>query len=149
MASGTSQSYLCYVVAPRSPDTRARWLTELSAMVMEARRLSQAYLSADTSGQSSLLEGSSPNGNGAVSGLVIPSKMSSVTAAALYPSGIFFDPALLELPKIGRIQPSALGSSSPGRSKLSCSGASVEPVVASMLDSLHLTANHTSTTTSV
>lgn len=64
-------------------------------MVMEARRLSQAYLAADTGGQSSLLEGSSPNGNGAIGGLAIPSKVSSATAAALYPSGIFFDPGML------------------------------------------------------
>ncbi|KAF6777147.1 hypothetical protein AHF37_03629 [Paragonimus kellicotti] len=42
--TSSTQSYLCYVVAPRSPDTRVRWLTELTTMVIEARRLSAAFI---------------------------------------------------------------------------------------------------------
>lgn len=44
--SGTTsslQSHLCYIVAPKSPDTRVRWLSELTSMVTEARRMSQVF----------------------------------------------------------------------------------------------------------
>ncbi|OON21298.1 PH domain protein [Opisthorchis viverrini] len=130
----SAQSYLCYVVAPRSPDTRVRWLTELTAMVMEARRLSQAFAT------SSPLEGSSPNGD---AGLLMHSKLTSAAAVALYPSGMLFDQSLMELPKLGLIQ---VGSLNPGSrwkvtptssSSLSAPKSSDLP---SFLEGLHLTA---------
>ncbi|GAA37096.2 kalirin [Clonorchis sinensis] len=130
----SAQSYLCYVVAPRSPDTRVRWLTELTAMVVEARRLSQAFAT------SSPLEGSSPNGD---AGLLMHSKLTSAAAVALYPSGMLFDQSLMELPKLGLIQ---VGSLNPGSrwkvtptssSSLSAPKSSDLP---SFLEGLHLTA---------
>lgn len=115
----SSQSYLCYVIAPLSLDTRVRWLTELSATVASARRSSHAFP----------LPSSLPvdDSNSYVS---VPKHRVSTAkpAATLYPSGLLFDPNLLDLPRLGRLpalptssssdykRPSLISSSASGKS---------------------------------
>ncbi|KAH8869343.1 Triple functional domain protein [Schistosoma japonicum] len=89
-AASSPQSHLCYIVAPKSPDSRVRWLSELTSMILEARRLSQAYLMNNVSVNSGDLSGCSTTNHMKLPG------------ATLYPSGVLFDTGSLELPKPGR-----------------------------------------------
>ncbi|CAH8588669.1 unnamed protein product [Dicrocoelium dendriticum] len=132
------QSYLCYVVAPRSPDTRVRWLTELNAMVTAARRSSHAFPL-----PSSYLHVDDSNS------FASPSQQRvsiAAASAALYPSGLWFDPKLLDLPRLGRL-PAFPTSSSPDSKQLTSisSSASTEADVCSVIqEHTHLAFTSTS-----
>ncbi|CAH8874905.1 unnamed protein product [Trichobilharzia szidati] len=91
LATSPPQSHLCYIVAPKSPESRIRWLSELTSMIMEARRLSQAYLMNNAS-----------MGSGGDSNTAASTGHMKLPPATLYPSGVLFDTGSLELPKPGR-----------------------------------------------
>ncbi|CAH8681706.1 unnamed protein product [Schistosoma haematobium] len=92
-AASPPQSHLCYIIAPKSPDSRIRWLSELTSMILEARRLSQAYLMNNVSFGSG-----DPNGGCSTT----TTGQIKLPGATLYPSGVLFDTGSLELPKSGR-----------------------------------------------
>ncbi|KAA3681373.1 triple functional domain protein [Paragonimus westermani] len=143
--TSSTQSYLCYVVAPRSPDTRVRWLTELTTMVMEARRLSQAFT---TMGSSPVESGTFDTGDYSFGVNSKLSNTATAAATALYPGSMLFDPGLLELPRLGRLSSATL-TSSPAASKCktisnSLAAKSSEKPLSNLLEDVHLTATSSS-----